>query len=192
MHPLYTCMLQAFSRLLPICFSPQSAFSCNFNLVMKKQVLLTLTGIAALALFLVLPVNRQWLQTRIFPYWAGTKYQVNHMDKEERMKRRFLNEYILSRQIADSFEVKGIKNEVLVLIPPTSYFKKMGIAYHVPEPAIFYYYTGLKTTWANSKQASKANWYVRAVNGKLVMDSVKNNQDLSDSIKAFIQLGYSL
>ena len=68
----------------------------------------------------------------------------------------------------------------------------MGIAYHVPEPAIFYYYTGLKTTWANSKQASKANWYVRAVNGKLVMDSVKNNQDLSDSIKAFIQLGYSL
>ena len=95
---------------------------------MKKQVLLTLTGIAALALFLVLPVNRQWLQTRIFPYWAGTKYQVNHMDKEERMKRRFLNEYILSRQIADSFEVKGIKNEVLVLIPPTSYFKKNGIA----------------------------------------------------------------
>lgn len=159
---------------------------------MKKQALLTITCMASLALFLVLPVNRQWLQKRIFTYWSATKYQKDHMDTEERMNRRFLNEYILSRQIADSFALKGNKDEVLVLIPPTSYFKIMGIDYHVPEPAVFYYYTGLKTTWANSPHAARSNWYVRVKNGKLVIDSVVNKQAFTDSIKAFIQLGYSL
>jgi hypothetical protein len=62
----------------------------------------------------------------------------------------------------------------------------------VPEPAVFYYYTGLRTIWANSPEASKANWYITAQNGGLVFDSVINQQALRDTIASFNKYKISL
>ncbi|WP_315821984.1 hypothetical protein [Paraflavitalea speifideaquila] len=81
---------------------------------------------------------------------------------------------------------------MLVLMPPSNYFHKMGIKYHVPEPAVFYYYTGLKTIWANSKEAVQANWFVRVYQGEIIVDSVTDKKKLQDTIGVFQKMGVTL
>lgn len=77
-------------------------------------------------------------------------------------------------------------------MPPSAYFRKKNVNYHVPEPAIFYYYTGLKTTWINSSSALEANWLVAVDNGSLKLVPVKDRKVLLDSIKAFKKYPVSL
>jgi len=108
------------------------------------------------------------------------------------MKKRFGNNYAFSKQIAGMFERRGTKDHVLVLMPPSNYFTKSGVQYHVPEPAVFYYYTGLKTIWANSNDAIKANWYVHARGNLLVVDSVIDQNAFRDTIASFKKLRPSL
>ena len=80
----------------------------------------------------------------------------------------------------------------VVLIPPTSYFSKMGVNYHVPVSPVFYYYTGIKTVWANNPHAAEANWYVRINNGQIVVEPATDKKALQDTIAAFIKLGVRL
>ncbi|HEX6332634.1 MAG TPA: hypothetical protein VFZ78_00325 [Flavisolibacter sp.] len=141
---------------------------------MAKRPLFTLLfSIATLAAWYLLPANRDWFHNRILRYYGNIGRQRNHLDIEYRKVTRWGNAYTYSKGIADFLEQKGVKETALVALPPTSYFKANGLNYHVPEPAVFYYYTGLKTTWVNSTQATRANWFVRVQQGQLVLDSVK-------------------
>lgn len=157
----------------------------------KKPLILTFISIALITVFFLLPRNNRWART-VYAYWTDYKWQRNNTDIESRMAKRFGNNYAFSKQIADMFEQRGTKEQVLVLMPPSNYFTKMGVQYHVPEPAVFYYYTGLKTIWANSNDAIKANWYVHAKDNLLVVDSVINENAFRDTIAAYKKLGPSL
>lgn len=157
----------------------------------KKRFILFIISLVLIVGFFLLPQNRTWSKA-VLSYGRDFQNQQNHLDRETRMRRRFGNDYTFSKDIANSFDRKGIKNKVLVLMPPTTYFMKMGIKYHVPEPAVFYYYTGLKTIWANSREAINAGWYVRVNAGKIIIDSVANKKDLQDTIVAFQKMGISL
>lgn len=157
----------------------------------NSRFILFIISLLLIAGFFLLPPNREWLGT-VFSYARDFQQQRNHLDRETRMRKRFGNDYTFSQIIADTFARKGNKDAVLVLMPPTTYFTKMGIKYHVPEPAVFYYYTGLKTVWANSKEAVRAGWYVRVAQGKIIIDSVTDIKSLQDTIIAFRKLGVSL
>ena len=159
---------------------------------MKKQLLLTLVSVLILAAFFLLPQNTNWFNTKILAYWSSFQRQKKNLDPEHRKRQRWETDYTYSKQIADYFKQNKIKDSVLVLLPPTNYFKECGINYHVPEPAVFYYYTGLKTVWPDSKEAIKANWYIRANNGKLVIERVEDKKQLQDSILAFKKFGVGL
>lgn len=159
---------------------------------MKKNLLLSGISILLITVFFLLPPNRKWLQSRILNYYSEFPYQVRQWDIEKRKTSRWGSSYVCSKQIATFFEQKGIKKNVLVLIPPTTFLKARGLDYFVPEPAVFYYYTGLKTIWTNSPDALKANWLVRAVNGKLVIDSVSSPGVLADTLRAINQYHYAL
>jgi len=74
---------------------------------------------------------------------------------------------------------------MLVLVPPSTYFKKNGVDFDVPEPAVFYYYTGLKTAWVNSPIAINAGWMVIADKGRYKIIPVTNKNVLADSINSF-------
>jgi hypothetical protein len=154
----------------------------------------TLFVIAFMLLFFLfsLPRNWRWLEERIFPYASEFSYQWYHPEIEQRKKDRWRNSYLLSKQIDSIFEQKGIKEKVLVLLPPKGYFKERGITYHVPEPAVFYYYTGLKTTWVTSDLATKANWYVRVEQQYLVVEPVRSKKALLDTIAAFQKFSVEL
>jgi hypothetical protein len=156
----------------------------------SKKVLLLVVAVALLAAFFLLPMNRQWGRT-VFSYWNDFTIQKNDLSTQTRLRQRFGTHYTYSVMIADSLSKKGMENS-LVLLPPTTYFKKMGMDYWVPVPPTFYYYTGIKTVWANNPHAPEADAYVRVVNGRMVIEKVTDRKALQDTIIAFQKLGVYL
>ncbi len=157
-----------------------------------KQFLLFSFSVFLLAIFFVLPPNQAWLKERILPYARQVGYQQRHLEPEKRRQLRWESSYTLSQQVAQFFVSRGLKDSVLVLLPPFKYFEAGGLNYPVPEPAVFYYYTGLKTTWANSPAAMKANWVVRLEGGHLKMEPVGSPAALADTIAVYRKIGYPL
>jgi hypothetical protein len=152
---------------------------------MKNSVVLTFASLMLLLWFILLPGNRQWFNLRIIGYWNDFLLQKDSLDIEHRKAKRWEESYTISKQIASLLPEGYNKNTTLVLIPPSTYFIERKIDYRVPEPAVFYYYTGLKTTWINSSEASKANWIVTADNDSVKLIPASNQKALLDSINAF-------
>jgi hypothetical protein len=157
-----------------------------------KSFILLVTAVVALLIFFGLEPNKLWLNQRVIAYWDDFKEQKLNLDLEERKLARYQTDYLFAKNVTAFFEKRGVAGKVLVLMPPTEYFKANNLEIHVPEPAVFYYYTSLKTIWANSPEASKANWFISAKNGGLVFDSVANKQVLLDTIAAFNKYKISL
>jgi hypothetical protein len=150
-----------------------------------KKALLTGIGILAIVLFFLVPRNRAWFNDRIVGYWNDFINQRSHLDLEYRKAERWGSSYTLSKQIADFISRKGNGRDAIVVVPPSTYFKERNVHYHVPEPAVFYYYTGVKTQWIYSNNVVKANWIVGAKNGKLKITEVKDENTLTDSLAVF-------
>jgi hypothetical protein len=159
-------------------------FSIAFNRIPKK-FLLFFIAVLLLFLFFLLPANKKWYKEKVIGYWNDFRVQRKQLFFEQRKAKRFGGEYTYSKFITDLFEKKGIKNNVLVLVPSEAYFKRYGISYHVPEPVTFYYLTGLKTVWSGDSAARNANWFVSVHEKKLSIDSVINGIVLKDTIAAF-------
>lgn len=157
-----------------------------------KAFILLVTAIIALLIFFGLAPNKFWFNERIMAYWENFKEQKLTLDLEERKLARYQTDYLFAKNVTAFFEKRGIADKVLLLVPPTDYFKANGLNIHVPEPTVFYYYTGLKTIWANSPEASKANWYITVKSGGLMFDSVINKQVFLDTIAAFNKYKSSL
>jgi hypothetical protein len=163
----------------------------RFRAVVKPAIL-TLCGIVAIFLFFLLPPNREWVMDKIFVYRHEFQWQVKRLDIEDRKRIRLESAYTRSVEITSMIEKHGHKKEALVLLPPTSYFKQHRINYDVPEPASFYYFTGLSTVRADNSNAADANWYVCVKNGKIVVDSVIDKKTLADTIASFKKFGTAL
>lgn len=157
-----------------------------------KAFILLVAAIISLLIFFGLEPNKMWLDQRIMPYWEDYQEQKLNLDLEERKLARYQTDYIFAKNVTGFFEKRGTADKTLVLLPSTDYFKAHGLQIHVPEPAIFYYFTGLRTIWANSPEANKANWYITARDGGLVFDSVTNQQALRDTIASFNKYKTSL
>ncbi len=157
-----------------------------------KKLLLVFAGMVSIILFFFLPPNQDWFKNKILAYYRDLRTEKANLDLEHRKRYRFGSDYTYSKQIASFFEKKNNKTSALVLLPSTSYFKAYGLEYHVPEPAVFYYFTGLKTLWPNSTNAADAKWYVHASKGKIVVDSVQSRNVLLDTIAAFKKFDISL
>jgi hypothetical protein len=133
----------------------------------------------------MLPENREWLTERPVVYWRDFRKNKHHLSLEYRKIRRWGNEYVVSRQIANNFIKKGNTKDVLILLPPDAYFKRFGVDYIVPEPAVFYYYTGLRSVWPYSGQSGEANWILSIRKGLLELIPVTDKKQLADSIASF-------
>jgi hypothetical protein len=157
-----------------------------------KRLILFTAGIVCLVLFFILPPNREWLTTRITGSIADFTKERHNLNEEHRMAYRFNDEYTCSKQIEYLLRQKHAVANALVLLPPTSYFKQHNISYHVPEPVVFYYFTGIKTVWANCSNAANANWFAWADGGKIKIDTVINKKALIDTITALKKFDISL
>lgn len=158
----------------------------------RRQTILFVSSIVVIICFFLLPQNDKWLNEKVLTYWNDFKRQKIQLDVEKRKIERYGPAYTYSKRIALFFEKKAATEHALVLLPSQKYFEEKGIRYDVPEPAVFYYYTGLKTTWANSQMASQANWIVRLENGNIIIDSVADKRVLVDTIAAYQKFRYPL
>lgn len=156
----------------------------------KRKFILFIISSALLFLFFLLPMNRRWYNTLV-SYWTAFPTQKDNLETETRLLTRFGNNYTYTKIIGDSIKRKA-GSDALVLIPPTTYFVKMGVPYRVPVSPVFYYYTGVKTVWANNPHAGEAGWYVRVNNMQIVVERVTDKKALQDSIAAFQKLGVHL
>ena len=139
--------------------------------------------IAIFLLLIVISIHSDFFNTRIMAYWDAFQEQKSEMDLESRKTERFGNSYLISKQIAEF--IKSKHDSDVVLMPSTAYFNANGIDYHVPEPAVFYYLTSVKTIWQNCKIGCKANWFVHANNGKLFIDTIPSKAVLDSVVKVF-------
>ncbi len=150
---------------------------------LKKNIILLVGGTVLLGAFFVLPFNRDWA-AKVYSYWMDVQPQLKNLTVEKRMVNRFGTSYTISKTIAAQVQkMKG--DSALVLLPSSAYFENYGIPYHVPEPAVFYYYTGLKTVWPNSKEAIQANWIAGISNKNVLILPVINQAVLLDSIRSY-------
>lgn len=150
-----------------------------------KAFILLVAAVISMLIFFGIEPNKLWFTQRIMPYWEEYQEQKLNLDIEERKLARYQTDYLFAKNVTGFFEKRGNANKVLLLLPPTDYFAANGLQIHVPEPAVFYYMTGLKTIWANSPEATKANWVLTVKNGGFGFDSVINKQVLQDTITAF-------
>jgi hypothetical protein len=135
--------------------------------------------IAVIGLAIVYGVNKDFFENKIWLYYDEYKEQKEELSDETRWKKRFGDEYLNSKAIAAEFLKKAKPNEVL-LIPVTTMFTANKIHFgKVPEPSVFYYYTGVKTVKQNCKTNCAAQWYVVVQNGGFVIEKInsKNQQD---------------
>lgn len=158
----------------------------------EKQINLLAFSILAVSLFFMLPRNRAWLHDKILPYFKAVPRQLGQLDTEQRKTERYGNAYRYSTSIASTLRKRTEAGKVLLLMPSTSYFKARGLDYPVPEPAVFYYYTGIKTVWSNSSEAMGANWYAHVAGGQIQVDSVAAPTQLRDTISSFNKFPVSL
>src|SRR5215211_4181458 len=94
----------------------------------NKTLPLLILGTTLIFLFFLLPMNRKWYNTLV-NYWNVFPAQKDNMDTETRLRLRFGTHYTYTKAIGDSIKIKA-GTDALVLIPPTSYFSKMGVSYH--------------------------------------------------------------
>ena len=76
--------------------------------------------------------------------------QLAYMEPAERLRGRLGNSYSISLAAAENIRKKKQEKTAIVLLPPKEYIKEQQADYPVPEPAVFYYYTGLRSKWTNS------------------------------------------
>jgi hypothetical protein len=139
--------------------------------------------IALFILLVIISINSDFFNNRIVAYWDAFQDQKSELDLEARKTERFGSSYTITKQIADFIKAKN-KSDV-VLVPATAYFNANGIDYHVPEPAVFYYFTSVKSIWPNCKSGCNANWFVHANNGKIFIDTIRNKAMLDSVLKVF-------
>jgi hypothetical protein len=154
--------------------------------MLKKQLILLAVAVLLFVGFFFLPRNREWAQ-KITSYYHDFPSEKKRLARETRMRDRFGSSYILSKSIADQLRKKGADSSALVLVPPPYYFAKRGVYYPMPEPAVFYYFTNIKTTWCHFTNAPEANWYVKLDSGKVVVDRVVDTKSLRDTIASFLK-----
>lgn len=156
----------------------------------KKQLLLTALSVILLTGFFFLPENREWA-VKLIGYGQEFPGQTKRMDKSTRLSKRFGTEYNYSVSIAKNMRKNGQQDQLL-LMPPTNYFTRAGMKYHVPEPAVFYYFTGIKTVWADSKEAINASLFVHVRDSNILIGSGVDKRALQDTISSFKKYGVEL
>ncbi len=144
-----------------------------------KGFLLTIVSFFVVLIIVNAGFYKEWLDTKPAQYWDDF---LNEKDDtasvEDIRKARYGLSYILSTRVKEYMDRKKVVNPV-VLFEPNSYYRdSLHIQVRMPEPAVFYYYTGLKSVWMNSAEVNKANYLVRVSKKGLMVDEIKSPEQL--------------
>jgi hypothetical protein len=145
-----------------------------------KELLLAVISVVLIFMFFSIESYKRWLDDRVLYANKQIKEQLVFMEKDERLAMRMGNSYIVSLNAAKYLKEHKLDKNAVILLPPKEYIRETGQDYGVPEPVVFYLFTGMRAKWANSPGADKCNYAILYQNGE--MQLVIINDDNRDKI----------
>ena len=140
-----------------------------------------MTILSFFLIFLVLNAGyyKEWFHAKPLQYWVDfQKEKDDTADVTGIMEARYGIIYTISLKVKAVIEKKKVAYPV-VLFEPNSYYRdSLHIQLRAPEPAVFYYYTGLQGVWTNSPNVSKANFLLRISKKGVNLDEIKSPAQL--------------
>jgi hypothetical protein len=119
-----------------------------------RKINFFLYPVLAIALFFTIPTYQQWMHKKVFN--NNLLVELQYMSTEARNIRRFGYSYTVYKDMA-SLLTKF--DTVTLLLPSTEYAAAKKVPdLIIPEPAVFYYFTGIRSVNVNSPDAGRANW----------------------------------
>jgi hypothetical protein len=153
-----------------------------------KSFILTICSFLLIVLVLNAGYYREWFQAKPVQYWSDfLKEKDDTLDEVGIMKSRYGVSYTISMKVKEVMEQRHIAHPV-ILFEPNSYYRDSLHIYpnvHAPEPAVFYYYTGLEGVWTNSPDVTKANFLVKITKKGVALDVIKTPQQLQQILASY-------
>ena len=153
-----------------------------------KIFILTICSFLLIVLVLNAGYYREWFQAKPVQYWTDfLKEKDDTLDAVGIMKSRYGVSYTISMRVKEVMEQRHIAHPV-ILFEPNSYYRDSLHIYpnvHAPEPAVFYYYTGLEGVWTNSPDVIKANFLVKITKKGVALDVIKTPQQLQQILASY-------
>ena len=144
-----------------------------------KSILLTVISFFFILLVLNAGYYKDWFQAKPLQYWSDFLVQRNDTSgMVEIMNERYGISYTMSIKIKEVVAKKKVAHPVILFEPNSYYRDSLHIPIRAPEPAVFYYYTGLEGVWTNSPNVGKANFLLRISKNGAVLDDIKTPAQL--------------
>jgi hypothetical protein len=136
-----------------------------------NKINLFLGAVLVMILYFIVPANNDWLYSKILG--VSVLEEMKHPDEMYRKVYR----YGMSYRFYDQLQQKVKDTSVVILLPPQAYLKEKHVAnFAVPEPAVFYYFTGVKSVWINSPNAWQATHALAVSGHSLQLPKIKNKE----------------
>ena len=144
-----------------------------------KSILLTVISFFLILLVLNAGYYKDWFQAKPLQYWSDFLVQRNDTSgAAEIMNERYGISYTMSIKIKEVVAKKKVAHPVILFEPNSYYRDSLRIPIRAPEPAVFYYYTGLEGVWTNSPNVGRANFLLRISLKGAVLDDIKTPAQL--------------
>jgi len=148
-----------------------------------KGLLLSVAALGVILLVLNFGYYQEWFRVKPLQYWSDFLKEKDDTAGEYAVKaQRYGISYTISMRVLDAIRKKNMTHAV-ILFEPNSYYRDSLHIYpnvHAPEPAVFYYYTGLEGVWTNSPNVNKANFLLRISRKGAALDTIRSPQHLQE------------
>ena len=154
-----------------------------------KGFILTLASAVLVLLVLNVGYYGQWFREKPRAYWFEFLKQKDDTAGEVSIKKaRYGISYTISMKVKEVVEKRKMPHAIILFEPNSYYRDSLHIydAIRAPEPAVFYYYTGLTGVWTNSPDVEKANFIVRISRTKgVTLDDIRSPEQLQQILARF-------
>jgi hypothetical protein len=151
-----------------------------------KKINLTLLSILSIVLIYSVPFYNNWFHEKIFTENNDMMDQMDHLSYEERMLFRFGASYNVYKAVV-KMVTSSSGPPPIILIPTNNYVRamKVGGDFLMAEPAVFYYFTGIKGVLATSPDADKANWVLLVEGQQMAIRTIKDKNDFNALVATY-------
>jgi hypothetical protein len=146
-----------------------------------KAFILTTVSFLLILVTINIGYYPEWFKSRPVSYWNDLlKESRDTLDLNGIRRTRYGISFVISEKVSEAIAKRNVQHPV-ILFEPNSYYRDSLHIYpkiHAPEPAVFYYYTGLEGVWINSPDAGKANFVVRVTKKGVTLDAIHSPEEL--------------
>lgn len=151
-----------------------------------KSFLLTVISFLLIILVLNAGYYGDWFRAKPVQYWNDFQNEKDDTLSIEQVRaNRYGVNYTICMKVKEFLDKKRISNAVILFEPNSYYRDSLHINIRAPEPAVFYYYTGLRSVWTNSAEVKKANFLVRISKKGVQLDPIKSPEQLQQILDRY-------